>query len=241
MHRLEPARDHVGVGAEGDATIAAHLDDDIAASDAINEAGGDDLAANGHAVEGHSVAFFGGGDHCEVRHFFFDASGQFRNFPSRDCDTADRDIDNGVRPEGHFNAMTLAISNTATNNRRTVQRFEFGGAHACGRREGKNRQHAVAMMHLGFRIDSGEIGTAIIADNAADHELLEQLAHGSGTLARYGMGLAGDLGEAGGEVLKAVNHLNNSLFDDLNIRDPVRDCNTFFRFFALFYRLISRT
>ena len=64
------------------------------------------------------------------------------------------------------------------------------------------------MMHLGFRIDSGEIGTAIIADNAADHKLLEQLAYGSGTLARYGMGLAGDLSEAGGEVLETVNHVH---------------------------------
>ena len=225
MHRLEPCFDDRGRGAKCHTAIAAHLNDDIAASDAINEAGGDDLAANCQAVEGHLVAFFGGGDHCKVRHFFFDASGQFRNLPSRDCDTADRDIDNGVRPEGHFNAMTLAISNTATNNRRTVQRFEFGGAHASGRREGKNRHHTFTMMHLGFCVDSGEIGTAIIADNLANHEGFEQFAHGSGALARYGMGLVGDLGEAGGEVLEAVNHWSVPLFDALNIRLVTTNCN----------------
>jgi len=234
MDRLEPCFNDRGHGAEGNAALAAHFNDDIAASDAINEAGGDDLAANGHAVEGHSVAFFGGGDHCEVRHFFFNASGQLRDGPASNRDACYRDVN---RRAVYFNAVTFAIGDAVAHNRGTVRGLELAGVDACGGREGENRCHAVAVVNLGLGVDSGEVCAAIIADNLANHEGFEQLAHGSGAFARDNVRLAGDGGEAGGEVLKAVNHWSVPLFDDLNIRIVTTDCNPFFHFFLIILSL----
>lgn len=234
MHRLEPAFDHGRHGAEGNATLAAHLNDNLAFCDAINEAGSDDLAADCHAVEGHRLALLGRFDHCKVRHFFLDASGQLRDGPASDRDARDRDVD---RRAVHLNAVTFAIGDAVAHNRGTVRGLELAGADTRGGREGENRCHAVAVVNLGLSVDSGEIRAAIIADNLANHEGFEQLAHGSGALARDNVRLAGDGGEAGGEVLEAVNHWSVPLFDDLNIRIVTTDCNPFFHFFLIILSL----
>ena len=234
MDRLEPCFDDRRHGAEGNATIAAHLNDDITVGDAINEAGGDDLAADCHAVEGHRLALLSRFDHCKVRHLFLDASGQLRDGPASNRDACDRDVD---RRAVHFNAVTLTIDDAVAHNRGTVRGLELGGVDACGGREGENRCHAVAVVNLGLGVDSGEVRAAIIADNLANHEGFEQLAHGSGALARDNVRLAGDGGEAGGEVLEAVNHWFVPLFDDLNIRIVTTDCNPFFHFFLIILSL----
>ena len=75
MHRLEPACNHIRVGAEARA-LAPQLDPHLAVANAINKAAGDDLAADGQRVEGHGLALFGRLNHCEVRHLLNNARDQ---------------------------------------------------------------------------------------------------------------------------------------------------------------------
>ena len=73
MHRLEPAGDHIRVGAEARA-LAPQLDPHLAVANAINETARDDLAADGQGVECYLVALLGCLDlfPCSSPCYFFD-------------------------------------------------------------------------------------------------------------------------------------------------------------------------
>ena len=193
MHRLEPARDHVRVGAEARA-LAPQLDTDLTVADAINKTTRDDLAADGQRVECYGLAFLGRLDHCEVRHLFNDASDQRCLIP---CDQGLATM----LDDKLITALSQAV--TDADGRLVAFGFDLGWLEALAL-AGENGQLARPIMHLRLGCDLGKIRARLIANDAADHELLKQLAYGSGTLARYSMGLAGDLGEAGIEIFKTV-------------------------------------
>ena len=75
MHRLEPACNHIRVGAEARA-LAPQLDANLTVANAINKAAGDDLAADGQRVECYLVALLGCLNHREIRHLLNDARNQ---------------------------------------------------------------------------------------------------------------------------------------------------------------------
>jgi len=200
MHRLEPACNHIRIGAEARA-LAPQLDPHLTVANAINEAAGDDLAADGQRVEGHGLALFGRLNHCEVRHFLNNARDQRCLVP---CDQGLATmLDNKL-----IAALGQAI--TDADGRLVALGFDLGGLEALAFAR-ENGQLARPIMHLRLGRNLSKIRARLIANDTADHQLFEQLAHGSGALARDNVRLAGDGGEAGGEVLETVNHLNNSL------------------------------
>tara|TARA_B100000424_G_scaffold54211_1_gene38963 strand:+ start:3267 stop:3881 length:615 start_codon:yes stop_codon:yes gene_type:complete len=204
MHCLEPAGDYIRVGAEARA-LASQLDTNLTVADAINETAGDNLPANCQGVECYGLAFLGRLDHREVRHLFNDARDQRCLVP----------CDQGLATMLDNKLLTLlGQAVTDTDGRLATLGFNLGGLQAGEASTidatdhftfaGEDGQLARPIMHLRFGCDLSEICARLIANNAANHQLFEQLAHGSGTLARYGMGLAGDLSEAGVKIFKTV-------------------------------------